>query len=92
MGELVTFTPPPRPSRAQQHGIFRLSLCMFLMLRDIEGMEDHGGAPMAGLNTATRHALQRRGLIAVYHARPGDPRYCVSPMGRIAMRCWRVRP
>lgn len=89
MAEIVRLEVKPRPKRGKQDGIMRTSYAMFLMLADIEGMENHGGCPLAGLHIATRRALSKRGLIAVY--RSYGNRACLSPVGRNVIQAWRSR-
>ena len=84
---VVRLHPKPRPKRGEQTGPMRTSMAMFLMMADIEGMEGHGGCPVAGLNARTLAALRSRGLVADYFSHVN--RVCLSPVGRNVIRSWR---
>lgn len=89
MSNVVTLKVKPRPSRSAQTGLMSTSYNMYLMMADIDGMEAHGGCPVAGLNKSTRRALFKRGLIAYYYSHVS--RICLSPVGRNVLRSWRYR-
>lgn len=89
MSNVVSLVTRPRPSRGKQDGIMHTSYHMYLSLADIEGMESHGGAPRAGINTRTFRALFNRGLVACYESY--GVRVCLTPIGRNVLRSWRLR-
>jgi hypothetical protein len=86
--EIVRLVPRQKLSRSEQRTSYRISMEMFTLLKDVEGMEDHGGWPVVA--GRSYKAVKRRGLVAEYSYRQEDTRACLSPMGRRAIRLFQL--